>query len=159
MASQIENFKDSSLKTLMTKIKNDLVEGGINFDNFYITSQFADLYEYIEDSLTDLGMPAFEIDIEYIIQCFALNPDFENPDKPIVKPELSTFVVNHTFIEDIRVEKNLSQTINSYFDLDEDILTQMEEIGVYDITEGKVTNKEETYNEFVDQYLESIYKK
>lgn len=158
MRSKLENFKPESIRTIMRKIDEDLTNDGIDIKS-YSDPDYSDFYYEIQNTLSDLGMPSENQDVNFILKCFEDNPNFDNTDEILKIPKIRTFIVNHTVTRDVRLVENMSQEIDSYLDMTEYLVDQYQELDLYFLYDGEITDTEYLDSDWVNDEVESIYEK
>ena len=158
MRSKLESFKPVSIRTILRKINDDLTEGNLDISQ-YSDNDYSDYLYVIEDSLKDLGMPADNDDVNFILACFENNPNFNNTDEALKIPQIRTFVVNHTLVRDVRMVENMSQEIDSYLDMTESLVNQYQELELYQLYDGETTDTEYLDSDWISDEVESIWEK
>ena len=158
MRSKLESFKPVSIRTILRKINDDLTEGNLDISQ-YRDNEYSDYLYVIEDSLKDLGMPADNDDVNFILKCFEDNPNFNNTDEELKIPQIRTFVVNHTVVRDVRMVENMSQEIDSYLDMTEYLVDQYQELELYQLYDGEITDTDYLDSDWISDEVESIWEK
>lgn len=158
MRSKLESFKPVSIRAILRKINDDLTEGDLDISQ-YRDNEYSDYLYVIEDSLKDLGMPADNEDVNFILKCFEDNPNFNNTDEELKIPQIRTFVVNHTVVRDVRMVENMSQEIDSYLDMTEYLVDQYQELELYVLYDGEITDTEYLDSDWISDEVESIWEK
>lgn len=158
MRSKLEKFKPESIRTILKKINDDLSDEGLDIQS-YSDNEYSDYLYVIEDSLKDLGMPADNDDVNFILACFEKNPNFENTDEPLIVPQIRSFIVNHTVTRDVRMVENMSQEIDSYLDMTESLVDQYQELELYVLYDGEITDTDYLDSDWISDHVESIWEK
>jgi hypothetical protein len=158
MRSKLESFKPVSIRAILRKINDDLTEGNLDISQ-YRDNEYSDYLYVIEDSLKDLGMPADNEDVNFILKCFEDNPNFNNTDEELKIPQIRTFVVNHTVVRDVRMVENMSQEIDSYLDMTEYLVDQYQELELYQLYDGEITDTDYLDSDWISDEVESIWEK
>jgi hypothetical protein len=158
MRSKLESFKPVSIRAILRKINDDLTEGNLDISQ-YRDNEYSDYLYVIEDSLKDLGMPADNDDVNFILKCFEDNPNFNNTDEELKIPQIRTFVVNHTVVRDVRMVENMSQEIDSYLDMTEYLVDQYQELELYQLYDGEITDTDYLDSDWISDEVESIWEK
>ena len=158
MRSALETFKPESIRTILRKINEELTDEGLDIES-YSDTDYSNFYYVIENILSDLGMPSENQDVNFILKCFEDNPNFNNSDEVIKIPKIRTFIVNHTVTRDVRLVENMSQEIDSYLDMTEYLVDQYQELDLYYLYEGEITDTEYLDSDWVDDKVDSIYEK
>ena len=158
MRSKLESFKPVSIRAILRKINDDLTEGNLDISQ-YSDNDYSDYLYVIEDSLKDLGMPADNDDVNFILACFENNPNFNNTDEALKIPQIRTFVVNHTLVRDVRMVENMSQEIDSYLDMTESLVNQYQELELYHFYDGETTDTDYLDSDWISDEVESIWEK
>ena len=158
MRSKLEKFKPESIRTILRKINDDLSDEGLDIQS-YSDNEYSDYLYVIEDSLKDLGMPADNDDVNFILACFEKNPNFENTDEPLIVPQIRSFIVNHTVTRDVRMVENMSQEIDSYLDMTESLVDQYQELELYVLYDGEITDTDYLDSDWISDHVESIWEK
>ena len=158
MRSKLESFKPVSIRAILRKINDDLTEGNLDISQ-YSDNDYSDYLYVIEDSLKDLGMPSDNDYVNFILECFKNNPNFNNTDEALKIPQIRTFVVNHTLVRDVRMVENMSQEIDSYLDMTESLVYQYQELEQFYIYDGETTDTDYLDSEWISDELESIREK
>ena len=158
MRSKLESFKPVSIRAILRKINDDLTEGNLDISQ-YSDNDYSDYLYVIEDSLKDLGMPADNDDVNFILACFENNHNFNNTDEALKIPQIRTFVVNHTLVRDVRMVENMSQEIDSYLDMTESLVYQYQELEQFYIYDGETTDTDYLDSEWISDEFESIWEK
>ena len=158
MRSKLESFKPVSIRAILRKINDDLTEGNLDISQ-YSDNDYSDYLYVIEGSLKDLGMPADNDDVNFILACFENNHNFNNTDEALKIPQIRTFVVNHTLVRDVRMVENMSQEIDSYLDMTESLVYQYQELEQFYIYDGETTDTDYLDSEWISDEFESIWEK
>ena len=104
-------------------------------------------------------MPADNDDVNFILACFEKNPNFENTDEPLIVPQIRSFIVNHTVTRDVRMVENMSQEIDSYLDMTESLVDQYQELELYVLYDGEITDTDYLDSDWISDHVESIWEK
>lgn len=158
MRSKLENLKPESIRTILRKIDDDLDDEGL-FIGSYSDTDYSEFYYVIESTLKDIGMPSENEDVNFILACFEKNPNFDNTDVLLKIPQIRTFVVNHSVTRDVRVLENMSQEINSYLDMTESLVEQYQELDMYNLYDGEITDTDYLDSDWINDVVESIWEK
>jgi hypothetical protein len=158
MRSKLESFKPESIRAILKKINDDLIDEGLDIQN-YSDTDYSDYYYVIESSLKDLGMPSDNNDVNFILACFEENPNFENTDEALSIPQIRSFIVNHSVTRDVRMLENMSQEIESYLDVTENLVEQYQELDLFYVYDGEITDTDYLDSDWVNEEIESIYEK
>jgi len=158
MRSKLESFRPASIGAILKKINDDLIDEDLDIRN-YSDTDYSDYFYVIENSLKDLGMPSDNEDANFIIACFEKNPNFENTDEILRIPQIKSFIVNHSVTRDVRLVENISQEIESYLDVTENIVYQYQELDIFNLYDGEITDTDYIDSEWIDDEIQSIYEK
>jgi len=158
MRSKLESFKPVSIGTILRKVNDDLMEEYLDIKN-YSDTDYSEYYYVIESTLKDLGMPSDNEDVNFILACFEENPNFENTDEMLRIPKIKSFIVNHSVTRDVRLVENISQEIESYLDVTENIVYQYQELDIFNLYDGEITDTDYIDSEWIDDEIQSIYEK
>jgi ADP-dependent phosphofructokinase/glucokinase len=158
MRSKLESFKPESIRTILKKINDDLNDEFLDIQN-YSDTDYSDYSYAIESTLKDLGMPSDNEDINFILACFEKNPNFENVDESLNIPQIKSFIVNHSVVRDVRMLENMSQEIDSYLDVTENLVEQYQELDLFHLYDGEITDTDYLDSDWVNEELESIHEK
>jgi hypothetical protein len=158
MRSKLESFKPVSIGAILRKVNDDLMEEYLDIKN-YSDTDYSEYYYVIESTLKDLGMPSDNEDVNFILACFEENPNFENTDEMLRIPKIKSFIVNHSVTRDVRLVENISQEIESYLDVTENIVYQYQELDIFNLYDGEITDTDYLDSDWVDDEIQSIYEK
>jgi hypothetical protein len=158
MRSKLEKFKPESIRTILKKINDDLSDEGLDIQS-YSDNDYSDFYYVIGRILSDLGMPADNDDVNFILACFEKNPNFNNSDEVLKIPQIRTFVVNHSVVRDVRLVENMSQEIDSYLDMTEYLVDQYQELDQFFLYDGEITDTDYLDSDWISDEVESIWEK
>jgi hypothetical protein len=142
----------------MRKINEELTDEGLDIES-YSDPDYSDFYYVIGRILSDLGMPADNDDVNFILKCFEDNPNFNNSDEVLKIPQIRTFVVNHSVVRDVRLVENMSQEIDSYLDMTEYLVDQYQELDQFFLYDGEITDTDYLDSDWISDEVESIWEK
>lgn len=148
-----DNISDGVLKLIIEEVNNSFDDNGVDFDDL----NFIEVAESISDVISYFGVD-FDAsslsDVSYFYELCRINPNYN--DEPIKRPELKKYEVE--WDENVTVYKTvtISQTIESFMELDKNIVRDLEDEGVIDYTDGRILYEREWDGDTTSVELESV---
>jgi hypothetical protein len=149
------NLPDKSLRVIIMTLNKEFDENNIDIELNTIFEE--DTVDVIDKTLEYFGIGGQDIELySYFISLCLLNPGYLDKTVPIQRPRLNKYEVIHS--ESSRVYKTTTYrtVIPSYIELDENMITDLRSIELYDYWDGEVISDYVDDSESTDDEVEEI---
>lgn len=147
-----QKYSDKSLRPILQDIVTSCKNEGIDiFDPNSVNSNYGNVIEVVDNEIeTYIGTPSNE-DSSFFIATLLMNKNFMT--EPIKRPELRTYIISHVFVRIETVRTTYKSNFDSYLPVTGSILTELNNLGYYEPTEGKIVDEEYVDSDYVDDWV------
>jgi len=153
--SNYTNLPDKSLRVIIFTLNKEFDENNIDIEGNTIFEE--DTVDLIDKTLEYFGIKDQTIELySYFISLCLLNPGYLDKTAQIQRPRLNNYEVIHS--ESSRVYKTTTYrtVIPSYIELDENMITDLRGIDLYDYWDGEEISDYVDDSESTDDTVEEI---
>ena len=157
--SNLEQLSDSQLDKLMKLTIHFFKKKASNVDY----TNLAEVFEFVTSQILDeigkyFGIKSMELeDYSFITELLKLNKGYKTGDS-IIRPTLKNFEVVEFEILWEKKKYTYSNELNSYANLDYDLLSHLKENDFYYMHDGDIFNEETWDQDYIDDGLVGIKK-
>ena len=131
------NLPDKSLRVIILTLNKEFDENNIDIEGNDIFEE--DTVNLIDKTLEYFGIGGQDIELySYFISLCLLNPNFLDKNTPIQRPKLNKYEVIHSETSRVWQTTTYRTVIPSYIELDENMITDLRSIELYDYWDGKI---------------------
>jgi len=135
--SNYVNLPDKSLRVIILTLNKEFDENDIDIEGNDIFEE--DTVNLIDKTLEYFGIGGQDIELySYFISLCLLNPNFLDKNTPIQRPKLNKYEVIHSETSRVWQTTTYRTVIPSYIELDENMITDLRSIELYDYWDGKI---------------------
>ena len=135
--SNYVNLPDKSLRVIILTLNKEFDENDIDIEGNGIFEE--DTVNLIDKTLEYFGIGGQDIELySYFISLCLLNPNFLDKNTPIQRPKLNKYEVIHSETSRVWQTTTYRTVIPSYIELDENMITDLRSIELYDYWDGKI---------------------
>jgi hypothetical protein len=135
--SNYVNLPDKSLRVIILTLNKEFDENNIDIEGNDIFEE--DTVNLIDKTLEYFGIGGQEIELySYFISLCLLNPNYLDKNTPIQRPKLNKYEVIHSETSRVWQTTTYRTVIPSYIELDENMITDLRSIELYDYWDGKI---------------------
>jgi hypothetical protein len=149
--SKIEKLSEKNIKFILRRMYGDIDSFGTPRDLISGANQ-----KIIKDIFDDIGMTIENYDLNFIFALYRLNPNFET--ESLKMPQLHTYEVYTKRYATISVRELWKNTVESYFEDEDDVQDFDGWFGGNDWWEGEMVDREEYDEETTDTDYDEINK-
>jgi hypothetical protein len=135
--SNYVNLPDKSLRVIILTLNKEFDENNIDIEGNDIFEE--DTVNLIDKTLEYFGIGGQDIELySYFISLCLLNPNYLDKNTPIQRPKLNKYEVIHSETSRVWQTTTYRTVIPSYIELDENMITDLRSIELYDYWDGKI---------------------
>lgn len=135
--SNYVNLPDKSLRVIILTLNKEFDENNIDIEGNDIFEE--DTVNLIDKTLEYFGIGGQDIELySYFISLCLLNPNFLDKNVPIQRPRLNKYEVIHSETSRVWQTTTYRTVIPSYIELDENMITDLRSIELYDYWDGNI---------------------
>jgi hypothetical protein len=149
--SKFKNLTEKNMKFLLKRMREDIYNFGSTRDLISGVNQ-----KILKDILDDIGMVPNNDDLSFILALYRLNPNSDT--EPIKIPQLHTYEVITKRHATISVKELWKNTVESYFEDEDDVQDFDSWFGGADWWEGEMIDRDEYDEETTDTEYDEINK-
>lgn len=135
--SNYVNLPDKSLRVIIMTLNKEFDENNIDIEGNDIFEE--DTVNLIDNTLEYFSVRGQDIELySYFISLCLLNPNYLDKNTPIQRPKLNKYEVIHSETSRVWQTTTYRTVIPSYIELDENMITDLRSIELYDYWDGKI---------------------
>jgi len=149
------DLSDKALRVIILTLNKEFDENNIDIEGNTIFEE--DTVDLIDKTLEYFGIGGQDIELySYFISLCLLNPDFLDKNVPIQRPRLNKYEVIHSESSRVWQTTTYRTVIPSYIELDENMITDLRSIELYDYWDGQIINETVDDSESTDDEVDEI---
>jgi hypothetical protein len=153
--SNYVNLPDKSLRVIILTLNKEFDENNIDIEGNDIFEE--DTVNLIDKTLEYFGIGGQDIELySYFISLCLLNPNYLDKNTPIQRPKLNKYEVIHSETSRVWQTTTYRTVIPSYIELDENMITDLRSIELYDYWDGKIIYENVDDSESTDDTVDEI---
>jgi len=153
--SNYVNLPDKSLRVIILTLNKEFDENNIDIEGNDIFEE--DTVNLIDKTLEYFGIGGYDIELySYFISLCLLNPNYLDKNTPIQRPKLNKYEVIHSETSRVWQTTTYRTVIPSYIELDENMITDLRSIELYDYWDGKIIYENVDDSESTSDEVEEI---
>ena len=135
--SNYVDLSDKALRVIILTLNKEFDENNIDIEGNTIFEE--DTVDVIDKTLEYFGIKDQTIELySYFISLCLLNPGYLDKTVPIQRPRLNKYEVIHSESSRVWQTTTYRTVIPSYIELDENMITDLRSIELYDYWDGKI---------------------
>jgi|LakMenE01Jun11ns_1017448.scaffolds.fasta_scaffold9579461_1 hypothetical protein len=149
------DLSDKALRVIILTLNKEFDENNIDIEGNTIFEE--DTVDVIDKTLEYFGIRGQDIELySYFISLCLLNPGYLDKNVPIQRPRLNKYEVIHSESSRVWQTTTYRTVIPSYIELDENMITDLRSIELYDYWDGQIINETVDDSESTDDEVEEI---